>query len=353
MKIGIVTLVGYFNYGNRLQNYALQKVLQDITGETVKTLIFVTDDKAKEHIKVFLYKENGKIKINNYRDIVRELRFRYFSLKYIKSKRIKVKQDRIPQDIDDDFDLLIVGSDQVWNPYYWDSIDCQKYLLTFSTSQKKISYAASFGVDCIGKEWGAKFGNELKRFKAISVREASGKRILNRIIESQIEVVLDPTMLITSDDWRKMKSRLYLKREYILIFALGDDFDNTEIVEEYAKNHNYMIINLSDPQSAFYSCGPRTFLALIDEASLVITDSFHATVFSILFHTDFIIVNRKQKSQRDMSSRIKTLLDVFNLDERYGNINDNIEKKCDFTSTDWILDKERARSYEWLKNAIG
>ena len=355
MKIGIVTLVGYFNYGNRLQSYALQRAIQNITGETVETLNFVKDSRWKEYIRIFLNRQSGRLKINSYKDIKKELKFRMFSLKYIKSVRIKVKDGEIQKKKTKQFDVFVVGSDQVWNPYYWDNtnnLDVQRYLLEFSESRKKISYAASFGVEDIGQEWTFEFKNALKKFDAISVREVTGQRIVNRLVETQADVVLDPTMLLSNEEWKKLKKPLEIKKKYILIFSLGNRFDNMGYIEKYAKENNYMLINMSDSESEFYSSGPCTFLSLIDNAAMVITDSFHATVFSIIFQTDFIIVNRKQKSQKDMSSRIRTLLETFELGERYGNLEENLETKCDFTGTNSILEKERARSYEWLKRAI-
>mgnify|MGYP004624721521 CR=1 FL=1 len=355
MKIGIVTLVGYFNYGNRLQSYALQRAIQNITGETVETLNFVKDSRWKEYIRIFLNRQSGRLKINSYKDIKKELKFRMFSLKYIKSVRIKVKDGEIQKKKTKQFDVFVVGSDQVWNPYYWDNtnnLDVQRYLLEFSESRKKISYAASFGVEDIGQEWTFEFKNALKKFDAISVREVTGQRIVNRLVETQADVVLDPTMLLSNEEWKKLKKPLGIKKKYILIFSLGNRFDNMGYIEKYAKENNYMLINMSDSESEFYSSGPCTFLSLIDNAAMVITDSFHATVFSIIFQTDFIIVNRKQKSQKDMSSRIRTLLKTFELGERYGNLEENLETKCDFTGTNSILEKERARSYEWLKRAI-
>ena len=135
MKIGIVTLVGYFNYGNRLQSYALQRAIQNITGETVETLNFVKDSRWKEYIRIFLNRQSGRLKINSYKDIKKELKFRMFSLKYIKSVRIKVKDGEIQKKKTKQFDVFVVGSDQVWNPYYWDNtntLDVQRYLLEFS-----------------------------------------------------------------------------------------------------------------------------------------------------------------------------------------------------------------------------
>ena len=228
-KIGIVTLVGNFNYGNRLQNFALQEAIKEL-GFVVDTLKVVdTENKWKKiikkqisYLKIFI-KSNSKIN-----DITRSLKIEKFTSDYIVQSEyiIPIQND---SDIDNYYYGFVVGSDQVWNPNY--KLD-ENYFLNF-TKKKKISYAASIGLSNIDDQFKESIINALSSFHAVSVREKSTVSILQKDLNFKVEHVLDPTFLLTKKKWEEYLSDRVFKlhgKRYILLYFLGDI--NKEIWEQ-------------------------------------------------------------------------------------------------------------------------
>lgn len=359
MRIGIVTLYGNFNYGNRLQNYALQEILKKL-GHEPKTLIMKNrKNQLKEILKIFLEKENSKLRIRKVKDIKREKNFDKFNKKNIDRYILNSLDGKFTEELNKKYDYFIVGSDQVWNPNFWrekkEGKECNNYLLKFVEPSKRISYAASFGVDNLDKYWEEEFKEELKYFKAISVREEEGKKIVNRLSIENVEVVLDPTMLLTKEEWLKLEEKVNnLSSKYILVFFLGNiDMETNIYIENIAKKRNLEIINMmSIDDRNVYSINPAQLIYMIRNAELVITDSFHLTVFSIIFQKYFLSLKRKQKGMKDMSSRLTTLLKKVKLEKRMEFLEENEIFKCNFEEIEKILENEREKSIFFLKKAL-
>lgn len=359
MKIGIVTLYGNFNYGNRLQNYALQEILKKL-GHESKTLVIKNEKKQlKEILKKFLEKENGKLKIKKVKDIKREKNFDNFNKKNIDRDILNSVDGKFDTELNKKYDYFIVGSDQVWNPNFWyekkEGEEYYNYLLKFVEPKKRISYAASFGVSKLDKYWEEKFKEELEYFRALSVREEEGKKIINRFSIENVEVVLDPTMLLTKEEWIKLEEKVNnLPSKYILVFFLGNIDTETNIyIENIAKKNNLEVINfMSIDDINIYSINPAQLIYLIRNAELVITDSFHLTVFSIIFQKAFLSLKRKQQGMKDMSSRLTTLLKKIKLEKRMEFLKESDIFKCNFEETEKILENERKKSINFLKKAL-
>lgn len=351
-KVGIITLCGNSNFGNKLQNYAIIYSLtkMGINSET----IWVENAYKANFIKQFL-KKCKRIILDHIINRKRNIRFVKFNKSLNIKKRIVYNNDI--QKKCKDYDCIFVGSDQVWNPALFsnDSI----YLLE-GINTKKISISASFGVDYIPDERKESYKKGLNDFDMISVREERGKKIIEELINrNDVEVLIDPTMMLDSDDWKKIsKEPSYMKdlknKKYILNYFLGNlSQQRKQEIRRIAKENNCHIINILDKKDPFYNCGPREFLYLEEHAFLICTDSFHSSVFAILFNKPFIIFDR-EGLEKSMSSRIDTLLKKFKLENRrYNEKSITIENmKHDYTNAYMILNQERQKMENYIQKAL-
>ncbi len=340
-KIGILTLNGNNNYGNKLQNYALKKILED-KNYYVETIWFRKSyvDYIKTKIKyIFPIKKLYK----------RNIYFERFTIKYLNRKYYN------NNNISDLYDYFIVGSEQVWN-YNFSTFNTN-YFLDFSKDKNKnISYAASFGIDIIRDELKEKFKNGLNNFSFISVREEKGKEIVDNLLKKDISTVcLDPTLLINSDVWKSLekKPKSLKSKKYILNYFLGNISDEImEIIKMIAKDNECEIINILDKNGDYYISGPSEFLYLERNAFLICTDSFHSSVFAFLFDRPFIVFDRDDDNA-NMNSRINTLLSTFKLNDR--KFNSNLvynQVKHDYSEAYKILEVERRKSINFINNAL-
>ena len=346
MKISIVTLYGKFNYGNRLQNYALQSALESLGYEVFSVVVNKDTNVVKRVAKKFIEKQGNTFKIIKKIDRKRMRDFSLFDSNYTKIQIYHNKSGKIPNEAGS-ADIYIVGSDQVWNPLFWedrdDAPELYNFLLTF-TKKPKISYAASFGISQLSNRWRARFKPLIKDFDSISVREKDAVNIVSDLGKNAT-VVLDPTLLLTADRWRMIEShRVENGKDYVLLYFLGRRPD--DLVFE----NNIDVIDLMDENSSWYTCGPDTFIELIDKASIVYTDSFHATVFSLLFHTPFVVFNREHSNKSDMSSRIRTLLDIAGIED--GLSNNRIVVNYPDDSNDKLIAIQRDKSIDFLKKSL-
>ena len=210
------------------------------------------------------------------------------------------------------------GSDQVWNPKFDRLSDVD--LLSFATPEQRISFSASFGISELPENSKEKAKRELEKFKAISVREDRGKEIVEELTERKdVQVLVDPTMLLTSEEWDKVaKKPEQLKTDkYILNYFLGEISEKRKKeIERIAKENNCEIINILDKNSPFYQTGPSEFLYLEKNAFLICTDSFHSSVFAILYNRPFVVFDREDSNVK-MNSRLDTLLKKFKLENRW------------------------------------
>lgn len=354
-KAGIITIIDSDNYGNRLQNYAVQEVIkkQNIEAETI--INYVIEEKRKNILYKTIRKVFAKIKhlVIDRIPAKRVKNFKKFTEKLIHNTNFVITPTKIKEGLNDEYDYFIVGSDQVWNPNWrLSNID----LLSFADANKRIAFSASIGVDSIPEEKKELFSTELKKFKNISVREDKAKEIAKIATNREdIEVLIDPTMLLTEKEWNNIaqKPKEQIPKKYILLYFLGELSDERKKeIERIAKEKQCKIINMLDSKSKFYASGPREFLYLERNAFLICTDSFHSCVFAILYNRPFIVFEREGKAC-NMSSRIRTLLKKFELNNREftGKITEeNI--KHDYTEAYKILNIERKKSMNFLKKAF-
>lgn len=357
-KIGVITIFDNNNYGNRLQNYAVCTTLNKL-GYKSTTIINDVSINNKGLNKLEVVKRKLKIyyrKLKNIAKIVVKNNQRYkLFLKFNKNINLSNKYFSF-LDLNGikEYDYFVVGSDQVWNPFFERLSDFD--LLNFTTSAKKIAFAASFGIDILPEKYITKVAGELKKFDAISVREEKGKKIIKELTgREDVEVLVDPTMLLTADEWDKVAKRPKQmdSNKYILNYFLGElSEQRKEEINAIAKENGCEVINIMDKNNPFYQTGPSEFLYLEKNAFLICTDSFHSCVFAIIYNRPFIVFDREDKNV-NMNSRIETLIDKFNLKNRkfMGRItNENLQ--WDYTEAYEILENERKKSNDFLKYAL-
>ena len=348
MRVAIITINDINNFGNRLQNYALQYILkknkikcENIVDSTYYDFKITFKDYLKHYLYILFFKSR-----------IRRIDFFYHFNKKICYSKYNFNN------ASDKYDYFIVGSDQVWNPYFALS---DVTLLKNIDSKKRISYSASFGVSSIPQKYHSKLKSELNKFKSISVRENSGQDIIKKITgNDNVKLLIDPTMLLTADEWDKVSKKpaqldKIKNKKYILNYFLGKlSTDRKEEIEKIAKENKCHIINILDKKDPFYLSGPGEFLYLEKHAFLICTDSFHSSVFAILYNRPFIIFDREQKGMENMNSRIDTLINKFKLKNRKYNGN-NITKENldhDYSEAYKILEKEREKSKDFLEKAL-
>ncbi len=347
VKIGIITLYGNNNFGNKLQNYALQEYLSKIDHRiTVKTL--KNDDlrlrtKVKRFIKRSIKKESLDERTKNF-------------LKFNENINYDERMYNMFNPRVDDYDLLVFGSDQIWNCDFEGKT--KLFIGDFSYNIKKISYAASFGKSHVDKKYLKKYYNSLSKFSNISVREEIGIKIVKNINANLCPLVhIDPTMLLTEEEWKVIikKPDNYNNEKYILNYFLGElTKEKMQEIEKVAKENNCELVNILDKNCRYYNAGPAEFLYLIKNAFLICTDSFHSSVFSIIFNKPFVVFERNQANVGTMNSRIDTLLNTFKLkDRKYkGNVITKENINHDYSKAYIILKNERIKAQKYIEGCI-
>lgn len=349
-KVGVITLSGHYNYGNKLQNYALCKYIKKLNYEP--ETIWINSINDGNFFTSFLryIKHNLLIK-KDYRYKI----FKKFNDENIPISNIKIYFFTNLKKINNKYNYFITGSDQVWNAEMTNNFDV--YFLKHFDYEKNSSYAASFAVDNIEKNLKSKYKDGLKSIKNISVREDRGKEIVEELTgRKDAEVLVDPTMLLTAKEWDKVskKPTMLQTERYILNYFLGEiSLERKKEIERIAKENNCEIINILDKNSPFYKCGPSEFLYLEKNAFLICTDSFHSSVFAILYNRPFVIFDREQKKLTSMNSRLETLINKFKLKDRKfeGKITEK-NLKHNYAEAYKILEEERKKSESFLKKAL-
>lgn len=347
-KVGIITITGLGNYGNRLQNYALQQVIEKMVSCHCETFTNKSS-RIKGYIKKILMPGSGVLS-------ERARYFQCFNEEFVHFSDITInnftRDCRLAE-----YDCLVCGSDQIWNSDYPEN-DRANFGYFFP-DLKVISYAASFGTDAVVEKKKKRYAKYLKRMQSISVREEKGKEIAEQLSgRKDVFIHIDPTLLLTAEEWHPLekKPNLYKGERYILKYFLGEtNGDMDRVLEEYAKEHKLTIIDVISKESPYYNIGPSEFLFLERNADLIVTDSFHSCVFAMIYQRTFIVTERKGNGLQSMGSRIDTLLGKFHLEDRSytgGNLEEIALSSIDYSEVNRILELERNKSILYLKKSI-
>ena len=358
MKIGIVTFHNSSNYGAVLQSFALQRALQKQTGDVV---IVDYDNKfiskGLKRIRLglslhYLYYAMQDVR-NFKKNSIKIAKFkRFFKNRYLLTERMskrRILKKGYP------LDLLISGSDQIWNPRLLKGFD-RVYFGVFPGVGARISYASSFGNYAFDDEL---YNKELKEYLSgyakISLREKSG--LLTQVVGKEASEVLDPTLLLDANEWREY---LELDRArgkqsgYLLVYALND-FDHViSVAERIAEERGLAIYFIGNHKirnknvRVFCELGPEEFVAFFDGADYVVTNSFHGTAFSVIFQKQFVSVLNKKSPER-----AKTFLGKIGLLSRLvdGGMPEDLSER-EFALTEQRIDDLRKQSMEYLASGV-
>lgn len=381
-KIGIITL--YFknyNYGGLLQAFALQKICEEM-GMHAEQIRY--DFKAGRNEKI-----NLKYRLKGYLKNLIHIKKKY-DLDKIKKQRLEEIQTRnkLFENFEEsishsdniynfcnvsstkyNYDILICGGDQIWNDWGLREEVLHDFTLEYADKKKTFSYAASFGIDSLSNYHMKNLQPGILKLNGVSVREKSAVKLIEQIGRFDAEVVVDPVLLLTKDKWNQLLRSCSLKKEkYVFSYFLGDlsGQHNTLqcwINKQGFKNLIYPHLDRVRMEDENWGdiklyCGPREFVETIKNASLVITDSYHAVVFSVIYNVEFYVLKRNtQVAGKDMNTRIIDFLDDYNLGNRLVSIEDlaslDLKKKIDYNIVNNILEKKRTDSFLFLKKYLG
>ena len=354
-KVRIITIVDPNpNYGNRLQNYATQCVLNRM-GYSVETVSFEKPLYSKRFLMRKWVHMFTKYKLTNNSFFWKYGTVKYKNFQFFNKKYLNLYHSRNIKKISIGADYFVVGSDQVWNPQWYDSDDLKRevFLLTFTESEKKVCFSPSFGVEKLPSEWKEYFKKYLSDIKNISVREEAGAKIVKELTGKDASVLIDPTLMLSKEEWleiAEMPENIDCDDKYILTYFLGEKSDRVKEKINDLQEQGYTVYNLNDKsRPEVYVLNPSNFVYMFANAKLILTDSFHACVFSFIFDKPFLVYNRKGL-YANMMSRMETLLEKFDIERKYidsGLENDLFESN--YENGKRQLKIEQKKVYDFLK----
>lgn len=363
MKIGIITQPLRANYGGVLQNYALQQALISL-GHNPVTIDFAP----------FLFKKNTRWYIRLGKRLLAQKILKVNSIQYINPETQDLSDYRVHREFidkyisyivqqyplkstltnEEKFDAYIAGSDQVWRPYCHDFIDDCYFGFTEGQDVIRMSYAASFGLDkwTYTEEKTLQVKRWAQGYNAISVREDAAIKLCHDYLGVDAKHVVDPTLLLTAEQYKKVLSRNdYIYDGEVLVYILDMNDKKKNIISEICRKMNKKPFYVGKPINGQLP-SIQTWLAGFDKAEFVITDSFHGTVFSIIFKKQFINIGNLFRGL----SRISSLFNIFNIDnshviaEETSNI--DIPMKIDYSKVHTILQDKREEAFLFLRDNL-
>lgn len=369
-RIGILTITHpvpkSMNYGNRLQNYALQETLKKL-GHDVKTVLYVCVYPPRESrtvraakffarpVKRFLVSAARRMFHEYRKAVLGSSRWGWHEKicgfdEFVRTKiRLTDEMYSIGSDfsrLDEEFDCMIAGSDQVWNPY-WEGTQ-PIFFMEFVPPKKRIAYAASFGVGEIPDRMKEEYRRCLAQIPRISCREDMGCDLVEELTGKRPEHVLDPVFLMERQEWAELErcpAGMNLSEPYVLAYFLGATADEAKQKAASLRHSGLQVVYLDkcfEVNSCFAS--PQEFLYLVDHAQMVLTDSFHGCAFSIIFNTSFQHFVRKSHfgTKQDMNSRFTSLFRQLHCGA----------ETSDFTEANRSILNERKKALAFMKSAL-
>lgn len=364
-KVAIITFSRGLSYGAMLQAFALKKTIEKFNckcdvinyGTLGDTQRFILTKKKNLFIKYLLI---DLLSIPS--EDIRRKKFKNFMRRDIGITKKHYSNQKELQLLNKEYDYFVAGSDQIWNPFL--NQKDLTYLLDFVEPGKiKIAYAPSFGITALPNDIKADYEKYIKKFDYLSVREVAGQKIIDNLLNVSAKVVLDPTFLISADDWSHLSLPPQNEKDYILCFTLGSDRPKKidGFLNKLSNKTKYEIISVggfgyikTGNEKVLYSIGPRELLGLIKNAKIVITNSFHGTVFSIIFKKQFYTF--MNDNMENVNTRLEELSNKFDL---RGNILypgesgiENSEKFIDYERVHLKLDEEIKNSLAFLEQSL-
>ena len=372
-KVGIITFHSSHNCGSMLQAYALQSVLANRYNADVEIIDYINKGSRNlyGYIDLRLKKSAVEHNINTllHLNAVKKSRRDYinFSNTYLVKSKEKYYNHIDLRKTNEIYDVFIAGGDQVWNILCPDADDA--YFLNFVTGKRKVAYSPSLGGNNIGVVASSpqKYAELLNDFDFLSVREPNGKKWLESLVGGNIPIIADPTMLYTAEDWIKRFNLKRLDKPFIFNYAFFHNRPEANRAIQKISEELKMPVYIMDTKSwhfyhmdrygikCYESTGPLAFLTLMYNASLVLTQSFHGTLFASLFHKQFWSYRAPAIKKID-DDRATAILDQLGLRDRYVVVDDlpqmNFRKSIDYSNTDVLISNMRNKAFEYLDNIM-
>lgn len=357
MKVGIVTFTQSTNYGQRLQNYAVDRVLRRLGAEP-KTLMLTPDFLLSPKLRLHL-KLNMALRRSNWQAGLRMLRFDAFNKQVLDFAPVPTQTENASP-----YDFVVCGSDQIWNMKYkmvWDNLDY--FFASFVPSERRIAYSASIGVDSLTEAQSAEMARRVEAMKAVSVRERAAQTLLNAITDKPVLTTLDPVFMLTSDEWAQIARRpkyMHSGENYILTYFLGAIPEKTSAyIRQYSEQTGMRVVALKDEfyhegdNLDYFVTDPAEFVWLIANSAAVFSDSFHGCAFSCIFRKAFRWFSRSGGAS--MNSRLDNIFKLFSIsDWAVGSVDEPLEQLgfSDFSGFDAVIDAEREKALSFLRDNL-
>lgn len=359
-KVLLVTLEGTSNFGNRLQHFALQHTIEAL-GFTVDSIMVrdqpsLKEVKYKNFFKSILVRCGLKKYLNGLSRGKRTEKLINFNKRFL-SNMLRMPIDEVFRRNWSEYSFAVTGSDQVWHNWHSKDIpdELRFYYLEFIDVQKRVSYAPSFGFTAFPEEDLIAHQRGLSEMYALSCREKDGCELIHALTSREALKVLDPTLLLTAEKWSQFEKEPDFKvpDHYLLKLFLGNVIPEYHAeINQIAQEHELQILDIGNKDNpAYYGISPDEFIWLVHHADIVCTDSFHATVFAILFERKLRVFRRKAEKFEDMFGRLHDLLKplglmsvVYGEGERRSTVLDREAQKYLFV--------ERERSLQYLRDSL-
>lgn len=380
-KVGLAVCYDTKNFGSQLQVLATIRKIEDLGYNTeiirykkklTPTFVLQTIPRIfnVSFIKSKLRSKNKERMIGKYPDIARNVsvrnnRFNKFVETYFTNlSKPYCGWENLVRESKKNYDLFLCGSDQLWLP---NNLGSHFYTLEFAPDNKpKISYATSFGVSSIPKGQKKATGRYLSRFQYLSTREQAGQKIIEELIGKKAKVVCDPTLLFDAEGWRKMiPAKSLLAEPYVFCYFLGTNEAHRRAAKEFREKtglklvtcpflDNFVKSDVTFGDVQLFDMDAADFVNLIRHAEYILTDSFHGSVFSILYRKKFMTFNRFSASEKDSrNSRIDTLCTLLGLsDRRFAGDVMSVQNEIEYDLVEKRLNKLRDSSARFLADAL-
>ena len=384
IKVGIVTLYyNNYNFGGLLQSYALPYVLENVYHLNAEQITYmlhqddvlnVGDNKAeKKTVFQIGYQVLVNIicKLEESKLIQRKKVFDTFIQEIPHSSNVYTDQN-ITETLDE-YSVFVCGGDQIWNDYSvsWISReDSQVFTLGFVPMNiAKFSYSPSMAILSMTDDFKHLLQMNLRAFTAISVREKQSVDYIQPLVERTVNVVVDPVLLLTREEWNDFAVRKYNKEKYILCYFLSESTEYRKQAKRFANKMRYKLLTFPYILTGMvmkydfvfgdircFDAGPREFVGLIQNAELILTDSYHACLLSMIFEKEFIVLERDTNGKTgNMNSRIHGFLNEYKIDGRIctcDSLMNYQRQNIDYENAKIVLSRRRAESFDYLNKTI-
>lgn len=386
-SVGILTFHRVFNHGAVLQAYALQRTIEKLGMSPVivdlqlprnpfykpsemneiwqarcSTQSPKRDATIKRWLKSVVAKNSGSLLTAR-----AQKRFVDFQNRFLRLSPVPFPNPEFLYKTPPALDAFITGSDQVWNPEIGARWSPEPFFLTFAPKNiPRIAYAPSFGTSYLAPQFHELYRKWLNEMDHLSCREAEGAYIINEICGRDANVVVDPTLLLSAEEWRDISNPPSISEPYIFCYSVGSNDSLMKACVELKRETGLPVFKIGRTARALIDCmdtnahvvlsaGPQEFLGYLRNASLVVTNSFHGTALSINLRKPFVFVPAQSQATPSRLSRITNLLRQLRLQGQVitpGSGIGNILWEIDYTEAHAILKDKSSESLSFLKRAL-